>query len=1085
MDVYGVYIKNLNLRVLNFLRDIEGEVFSFKKLNKYFSYSEIIDVLNHSIFKKNLMDNLIKLTLPEDFQNLIDKNSIDKLEKGEYSDCMALTSDEILLKYLLNGKENLRQIVFWLKTDESREKALGLKTVRKNKSAIQRILENFKDENLKIKYLNLVDGNNVAYIVCELKNEDMRIYYYEKYFNDLSNYDKKIIFSTFSADNKIKYLNRYWKLYTQEEKIDLLISLKNEDDILNIIKLLSDIEKVKLISKLRNNQKLISKVESTITYNQRLLKMIIKENLESVIDKLNINLLFAHSRDWQTIRIIRNLDDVSVILLIVATMKNFRNIEKIINHLQDLPNYDEIYDSLINRYARKYKLNVNHLFQIVKLSGLEILKNIRNENLQKLINFDEQSFIKIMGLFDLKKHEMDINTLNDIINIFLQRLFRLRKPNVINISSDIRLAIQNNEKQKVFNLIEKIADQYDISKILQKYNYTKDEFIQKLVSTNSLNENDTACLLEITNGYIVYCRNGFIKNYIAGCQRNFCELEMDTKSVQMFMIQNFPIDMIKKIIFNKNDITLKNGAQEEEVELVQHSTILETIIQFLRNPDKFNKMPEEVKKYMKIFNKLFEKGIGKNIPFSLDLPYNEIKMVLKPYLGVNQDIIRDTLLNLNIDAIKNGVLLNEKIYQSLSKILIKYKFFGFNENMLLEFSDVELSVYGNNIASLINYFPIIESVLEEKMNKGEIKNITLPALLDMADCFAMDSDKLATLFGKDNARLILADPGPNSSTCSKEKRIEKAQKYLKNMYQRTKVSVPPCDENLVLSNGKILNVVVGNVTDPMNLTYGERTGSCMRIGGHADSLFDFCLTNDHGFHIRFSNPTDDMFVSRVSGFRNGNTVFLNELRYSKDSRYSNADIKDCCILVAQLLIKRSQSSSTPIENVVIAPEYVIDEPSISLGVPNIKMGVGKFYTDVSADNSVILASSNSDNSLVPIRLGNFGVYKYQVQRGKIKMYEGVKGIQYLNRIELIDQLLSGKSIDKAVIKPKKNIAFCYCGEDWYVFVDTNGKISDYVMKNSNRKDIAINEKKECIVDLKNNLAHTVEDRNIPEVLGGR
>ena len=73
------------------------------------------------------------------------------------------------------------------------------------------------------------------------------------------------------------------------------------------------------------------------------------------------------------------------------------------------------------------------------------------------------------------------------------------------------------------------------------------------------------------------------------------------------------------------------------------------------------------------------------------------------------------------------------------------------------------------------------------------------------------------------------------------------------MYERKNISVPPVDEDLELSNGKRMNVVIGNVSDPINLTYGERTGACMRIGGHADSLFDFCLKDDNCFHIRFSS----------------------------------------------------------------------------------------------------------------------------------------------------------------------------------------------------------------------------------------
>ena len=33
-------------------------------------------------------------------------------------------------------------------------------------------------------------------------------------------------------------------------------------------------------------------------------------------------------------------------------------------------------------------------------------------------------------------------------------------------------------------------------------------------------------------------------------------------------------------------------------------------------------------------------------------------------------------------------------------------------------------------------------------------------------------------------------------------------------------------------------------TSAINLTYGERTGACMRIGGAGRTLFDFCLENE-------------------------------------------------------------------------------------------------------------------------------------------------------------------------------------------------------------------------------------------------
>ena len=39
----------------------------------------------------------------------------------------------------------------------------------------------------------------------------------------------------------------------------------------------------------------------------------------------------------------------------------------------------------------------------------------------------------------------------------------------------------------------------------------------------------------------------------------------------------------------------------------------------------------------------------------------------------------------------------------------------------------------------------------------------------------------------------------------------------------------------------------------------------MRIGGHADDLFNFCLKDDHGFHIRFTNPEDETFEDTTRG----------------------------------------------------------------------------------------------------------------------------------------------------------------------------------------------------------------------------
>ena len=112
---------------------------------------------------------------------------------------------------------------------------------------------------------------------------------------------------------------------------------------------------------------------------------------------------------------------------------------------------------------------------------------------------------------------------------------------------------------------------------------------------------------------------------------------------------------------------------------------------------------------------------------------------------------------------------------------------------------------------------------------------------------------------------------------------------------------------------------MGNFTSPINLTHGERTGACMRIGSNADSLYHFCLEDENGFHITFKDPKTGKYISRVSGFRNGNTVFLNELRCSlKPNKYSDADLEAFCQKTAEMLITKSKESGYPIDNVWVS-----------------------------------------------------------------------------------------------------------------------------------------------------------------------
>ena len=725
----GLNVLDLNLRFLNFMRDYDGKDISFDDIRKHFYYPELLFILERSKLSYDVTKLLKNMDLPADFQELIDEKTRNDIVDDNVRDYMTLASEEVLLEYINKMDPSASAAaIYFLKSDESRLKALNFKNVKKEYDRICAVIYSFEDESLKLKHLHLIDKDYlpgilstikdeknirlvvekypkyIGELVAKIEDENMRIYYYEKYFDKLIPQEKTKIFRTLSEENQKKYLERYWKKFSDQEKIDHLDALKSEDLLLEKSSLLtSEFEKIKLIYAISDHpEEIRKKLEETLEYKnpRRLIKKISKEGVEYTLYYLDINKLFANTNDREKVKISEYLSsDVS--LQILATMKKFRNVEKYVNHLDDIPEYDEKYNQLIIKYAEHYKLNPEHLIKLVKLAGLEILKNIRLENIQKLVNLPKEDFDKVMGLFDVDKHKMDTQSLNDNVNIFLQREFKLKYPEIINISSEIRANAQNGKTEEVLKLIDKIVSEFDVTNILKKYNYTSEQFIRELLDNSGKNEKVNNCLLEITNGYIVHKRNEFNQENNAKYQELFSISRTDPKSMMKFMIENCAVSKIKMCIFDSERITLENGYSPQEVDLVNHPEIIEAIINFRRDPSKG--FPNEIKKYMSTFNSLFETEIkngNANLP---SLPSGTFSRIYKPNPTVNQETIRETLLDLDVDLLKNGILQDVSSYDALNEILNKYKLFGFTEVMRDNFSKADLWVDGTTICSLIKY----------------------------------------------------------------------------------------------------------------------------------------------------------------------------------------------------------------------------------------------------------------------------------------------------------------------------------------------------------------------------------------------
>lgn len=1024
-----------------------------------------------------------------------------------------LVDDELLIKTYENkikkiqnseDVNTLTEIIYALKSDDSRKKTLEI-LQRQSTSKLEEIeldlkenldytiISTFEDDKLKMENLNKLNKEDRGRIISSFKEDKNK----EKYINFFSGNNWNIISSLSTDEKKKNYLNKYNLFLASDEKIDIITSFKNTNNILEYTNKLKDSDKLEVLSILINESnitltddiynKIIEKIESeevlceilSINYvndkqhlNSEIFKKIkkISNQLEAINylpDNEKLQYLTSFNEP-QKIEIIKRIPKNSNIFVkALKTLNEFSSYENIIEHLEYFMDYNDNYEEIIEKYANNYNLNKEHLIALIKKYNLSILKLIKNKNIQNIVNLDEENFQKLNSLFSEENMTLDNQSLNNTLNSILQRRFKMNESETIFIFNNILTLLQNNDIDEVIETLKEIENLINIEKYLNKSNITKENFIKQLTEQN---QNAIRCLNEITTAYIIQNRNKYTKDNLEYAIKNSTKERLEIKSFVKAIISNYSEE---NIIQNLEKIKIK--LTEDETKILENKDLIKEIISYKKNNQTYIEIPENIKKELRTFEQMIKKLIN----HQGKLTYFEVvkEKIKKEYYvpSIDNNYIIEVLTKLDAEKLKTGILNNPEIFEKLNQTLKKYKILGWEKLLDKNLNEVEILTDTETIANFIQYFQSIYEVQKEKVDKKEIAAISLTALLDIANSYSTESKKYSILFGTEDFKLISSNPGPNSAVTSKEERIKKSIDLLTTVRKRNYVTVPPIDNNYELTSNKKINIVVGNFSNPMNLTYGERTGSCMRSGGAGESLFKFCLKNENGFHIRFINPSNGKFVSRVSGFRNGNTVFLNQLRFPVDPNYTDEDIKEACKIISNELIELSKNSKTPIENVVISPDYVmINEKTTYLNVTNIKRGIGIFYSDVD-EKAVVLATTEQNKAFAPVKLGNLLLEKYPVQRDKKQIYYDEQCNLAMQHIHMMDQVLLGKNIEQISIKTYNNNNICYTGEDWYVAIDKDGNINKFIMESSKNKQLAIKEIEQLLEKIKYTLSTEITD----------
>lgn len=808
----------------------------------------------------------------------------------------------------------------------------------------------------------------------------------------------------------------------------------------------------------------------------------------------------------------------------------------LVDHNEKLTSFYNVnnYNRVKQYLCKTYNIPSSNLDELQNLLGPLIIRYIENENIQALINLSTEERDKVLALFPQDEYTMQ--DLKGIYDSLKQYEFSKKYSNEVQVFPRLLHAIEDKNNELIEEIIIEISKELDetfLKRFLKKYTppteYTNQDMtslirfvIEKIkVSTGEKLDKYQTILHEMTDYYISKKREDYRNTYDMENELSL-PYELDEKSVERAKIAIIisSSQMIKTYIQKPSDESKSN--QESSFDFFTRArnyyyNLYEYIVVQLEEQGVEKELAEETINYyihkdktscrdFKLVQKTIPKliNVTKSILFKVtqtndnyqygidtyQLDYRikqddsngEIKRI---YQIQSENNLFDILTQLNIPAMQRKILSNPEVYESLLNTMKKRKLHLIPKNIsnILDTEYINISNDLSNIAGFISYYEAIydtvKSNLEATGKSSDNILLNITNILIYAEVYSGVSSVYSQILGSEDAKLIKANPGPNAATkkLANNGRLKEAVERTKKLFERQEITIPTFEETLDLSSDKKMNVVVGNFTNSSNLTHGERTGACMRIGGVGESLFEFALDNPNGFHTRFEDPQTHEYISRVTGFRNGNTVFLNELRDScNKDKYNNKDVIEACRKVAEILIERSKDSPCPIENVVVHRAYAtseMQEPLENLGISNIKEGLPKFYTDVNS-SAIILATSATNGRFAPVNLDKSKVPTYQPLREKPLLAKNIQEASgKINRVNAVKRLLAGENYE--YIEPYKfpnGLIYSIVANDWYIYVDENGNIIHDIIDIDPR---AKEELSTALIEVEKNLAQIKSD----------
>lgn len=501
--------------------------------------------------------------------------------------------------------------------------------------------------------------------------------------------------------------------------------------------------------------------------------------------------------------------------------------------------YYSIFHSNVDNKLEKLKPLQN---QISKSASLYISKSKENYKKLKIRKFQE----KLKSNFKIKLDNPIVN--KKVIEVRKKQMFKnlyINKDPKTKAFIDYILKKYNIEfdKNRIIEFI--FGDISELSDLVPKRFYEFEDYEKTIKLINRLN-----------SGYIFF--DGIeVKKY-----KHLIKYD-DKLNIYLYNGDTFSDNEKVSIMNYKKQLKLFNNMKKDIMlrvkEMIVSNEIDENTLEKISNDIPFNdeNYAFDNEKFLKTFkfNDLCENLIDLDQQFDLenlldDESYNNIYNYL-----VNGGINKLLLI------LSKNYLDNDEVYLNLKHLGIsKHQIFGLIENM-------------DKIVLMAKEFKIDISKVTDALN-----------IFDMLKC--ADDMKIAILGQNMIGKLCENKEYANEDSF---KIIDEATDLICYMSKMSKTTVP-------YISGTYLNYKYSmyDKSDESILVSGINTDACFKIEGKDHDFLNYCALNKNGFVIKITDNLDN-FIARASGFRNGNVVFINQLRTIYDvggDNYTSGDLDE-------------------------------------------------------------------------------------------------------------------------------------------------------------------------------------------------